>query len=225
MKKTLLTVLTVLFFAPMAFAGNWGAGIKAGIGENDPKTMKNTYDDSFANKEMTESGGIFGVEGLYEHRLNEKDTLGFKVGLDFYGENELEISTDFRDVWGRPLGGKGEATENTYAIPLTVYYKRDNGIKNWSFFAGVGITYIHSEVEGEVEDYMGRDLLSEKTSDSKVFPHLMAGTEYRFSELFALGLEAKYNFSAKTEKNYEGLNVVLSDRSGLSGAVTARFYF
>ena len=29
MKKTLLTVLTVLFFAPMAFAGNWGAGIKS----------------------------------------------------------------------------------------------------------------------------------------------------------------------------------------------------
>ena len=182
--------------------------------------MKNTYDDSFANKELTESGGIFGLEGLYEHRLNDKDTLGFKVGLDFYGENELEISTDFRDAWGRPLG-KGEATENTYAIPLTVYYKRDNGIKNWSFFAGAGITYIHSEVEGEVEDYMGRDLLSEKTSDSKVFPHLMAGTEYRFTQLFALGLEAKYNFSAKITKNGD----VLSDRSGLSGAVTARFYF
>ena len=182
--------------------------------------MKNTYDDSFANKEMTESGGIFGVEGLYEHRLNEKDTLGFKVGLDFYGENELEIS-NFRDVWGRPLGGKREATENTYAIPLTVYYKRDNGIKNWSFFFFFCITYIHSEVEGEVEDYMGRDLLSEKTSDSKVFPHLMAGTEYRFTQLFALGLEAKYNFSAKITKNGD----VLSDRSGLSGAVTARFYF
>lgn len=72
---------------------------------------------------------------------------------------------------------------------------------------------------------MGMDKEEFSISKSKIFPHIMAGTEYRFSELFALGLEAKYNFSAKTEKNYEGLNVVLSDRSGLSGAVTARFYF
>lgn len=218
MKKTLLTVLTVLFFAPMAFAGNWGAAVKAGIGENDPKTLNDGYHNVIGDRDLTESDGFFGLEALYEHNLTNYDKIGVRLGVDFYGENELEVTS-------RLFNEKEDATENTYAIPLTVYYKRDNGVKNWSFFAGAGITYIHSELEYESEDLMGWDKEEFSISKSKIFPHIMAGTEYRFSELFALGLEAKYNFSAKTEKNYEGLNVVLSDRSGLSGAVTARFYF
>lgn len=218
MKKTLLTVLTVLFFAPMAFADNWGAAVKAGIGENDPKTLNDGYHNVIGDRDLTESDGFFGLEALYEHNLTNYDKIGVRLGVDFYGENELEVSSRTEDF-------RADATENTYAIPLTVYYKRDNGIKNWSFFAGAGITYIHSELEYESENLMGMDKEEFSISKSKIFPHIMAGTEYRFSELFALGLEAKYNFSAKTEKNYEGLNVVLSDRSGLSGAVTARFYF
>ena len=218
MKKTLLTVLTVLFFAPMAFADNWGAAVKAGLGENDPKTLNDGYHNVIGDRDLTESDGFFGLEALYEHNLTNYDKIGVRLGVDFYGENELEVSSRTEDF-------RADATENTYAIPLTVYYKRDNGIKNWSFFAGAGITYIHSKLEYEEENFIGIDRYEDSVSDSKIFPHIMAGTEYRFSELFALGLEAKYNFSAKTEKNYEGLNVVLSDRSGLSGAVTARFYF
>lgn len=218
MKNTLLTVLTVLFFAPMAFADNWGAAVKAGLGENDPKTLNDGYHNVIGDRDLTESDGFFGLEALYEHNLTNYDKIGVRLGVDFYGENELEVSSRTEDF-------RADATENTYAIPLTVYYKRDNGIKNWSFFAGAGITYIHSKLEYEEENFIGIDRYEDSVSDSKIFPHIMAGTEYRFSELFALGLEAKYNFSAKTEKNYEGLNVVLSDRSGLSGAVTARFYF
>lgn len=218
MKKALLAVLVALFISPAAFADNWGAAVKLGIGENDPKTLNDGFNNGFASKDLTEGDEFFSLEGLYEHNLTDNDKVGVRLGIDFYGENELETRSQILNL-------KEDGTENTYAIPLTVYYKRDNGIKNWSFFAGAGITYIHSELEYEAEDLMGIDKEEFTLSKSKVFPHVMAGAEYRFSQLFALGLEAKYNFSAKTEKDYEGLNVVVSDRSGLSGAVTARFYF
>ena len=218
MKKALLAVLVALFISPAAFADNWGATVKLGMGENDPKTLNDGFNNGLASKDLTEGDEFFGLEGLYEHNLTDNDKVGVRLGIDFYGENELETRSQIENL-------KEDGTENTYAIPLTVYYKRDNGIKNWSFFAGAGITYIHSELEYEAEDLMGIDKEEFTLSKSKVFPHVMAGAEYRFSQLFALGLEAKYNFSAKTEKDYEGLNVVVSDRSGLSGAVTARFYF
>lgn len=205
MKKALLAILVVLFVTPAAFAKNWGAAVKLGLGENDPQTLEQYYDNAVMyDRELSKSNGILGIEALHEWDLNQADKIGLKLGLDFYGENELKI---YRF---------GTATENTYAIPLTIYYKRDNGIKDWSFFAGAGISYIYSELETS---------LDENYTEGKVFPHVMAGAEYRFTELFALGLEAKYNFSAKVDKDIEGENTVLSDRSGLSGAVTARFYF
>lgn len=40
MKKILIAVLSVLFFAPAVFADNWGLGLKAGVGQNDPKDIK-----------------------------------------------------------------------------------------------------------------------------------------------------------------------------------------
>ena len=62
---------------------------------------------------------------------------------------------------------------------------------------------------------------TEKEHKSKVAPHLVAGAEYRFTKVFALGLEAKYTFGAKIKKDGD----VYSDRSGFSGALTGRFYF
>ena len=224
MKKALLAVLVALFISPAAFADNWGAAVKLGMGENDSKFLKDNFHNTFGNKDLTESDGFVGVEGLYEWNLTQQDKIGVKLGVDFYGENELETSYFYEGAFGSVERAHEEMSENTYAIPLTVYYKRDNGIKNWSFFAGAGITYIDSELELEYHDSENdHDKLS--LSDSKVFPHIVAGAEYRFTQLFALGLEAKYNFSAKVDKDYNENNVVLSDRSGLSGAVTARFYF
>ena len=96
---------------------------------------------------------------------------------------------------------------------MSVYYKRDNGLNKLSYYGGVGVTLINTEIEEDVFD--------ESTSKSKVFPHILAGVEYRFTQLFALGFEAKYNIGAKVKKD----GAVLSDRSGFSGALTGRFYF
>ena len=209
MKKVIIAVLAVLMVTP-AFANNWGVGLKLGGGQNNPKGMKDLKDAGIANRtELDENGGIFGLEAMYEFNLNdEANKLGVKVGWDYYGENKLEL----KDIIG--LGVSETIKEETYAFPFTVYYKRDNGVKNFSWFGGAGVTIIHTKVDGEGVA-VGDD------SKTKVFPHIVAGGEYRFTEVFALGLEARYNISAKVKKD----GAVYSNRSGFGAALTGRFYF
>lgn len=202
----------VCSFPTAAKADNWGLGVKLGVAESDPKSMKDVQDAAGSyslNSDLEESYGVFGLEALYEFDLNDNaDKLGVKLGMDFFGENKLELSD--------PAGSDSfEAKENTFAVPLTVYYKKDNGLQHWSPFVGAGFSLYRTELK---EDAFGS---SEKVTKSKVAPHIMAGAEYRFSPLFALGLEAKYTFGAKIKKS----GTVLSDHSGFGGAVTGRFYF
>lgn len=205
MKKCLLMVLGVLMLAPAAFADTWGLGLKLGVGENDPKSMDDVYDAAtFLDRELDKNGGFFGVEAMYEWDLtSEMDKVGVRLGVDFYGENELETWDSDHENY----------KETTYAIPLTVYYKRDNGINKLSYYGGLGLTFISTEIEEDVDDV--------SWDENKIFPHIVIGAEYRFTKVFALGLEAKYNISAKVKKD----GIVLSDRSGFSGALTGRFYF
>lgn len=204
-KLAVLGVLLSLLCAwpTAAKADNWGVGVKLGASENDPKTMKELQDRSRYSTELDENGVVFGgVEAMYEFDLNdEANKLGVKLGVDVFGQNELKI-------YG---SGSDEVTETTYAIPMTVYYKRYNGVKAWSPFVGAGVSFFRTELK--VNAY--------KDHESKVVPHLVAGAEYRFTNLFALGFEAKYNFGAKLEKDGD----VYSDHTGLSGAITGRFYF
>lgn len=202
MKKLVIAVVGLLCFAPAALADNWGVGFRVGAAENDPKDMQDAYDSIVANKELDKGYGVFSLEALYEWNLSdEANKIGAKLGLDVYGSNELKTT-----------GYKAE--ETTYALPLTVYFKRDNGVQNWSWFAGAGLTFLRTEVEES-------GLFNDTTSKSKVFPHITAGAEYRFSRLFALGLDVKYNIAAKVKKN----GYVMSDRSGIGAALTGRFYF
>ena len=195
----MLAVLAVLLVSPAAFADNWGVGLKLGGGQNDPKTMK---DLNVAGTELDENAAFFGLEALYEWDLDETNKIGAKVGLDTYGENEFKT----------PIG---KVVEDTYTFPFTAYYKQDYGVENWSWFAGAGLTIVRTELD--YSGWAGRD----DDSKSKIFPHIVAGGEYRFTELFALGLEARWNIGAKVKKD----GVVYSDRSGFGAALTGRFYF
>ena len=168
-------LLSILCAWPTAAkADNWGLGVKLGVAENDPKSMKDMQDNAGyygLNSDLEENNGVFGLEALYEVDLNDNaDKLGVKLGLDFFGENKLELSSP---------AGSGTLKENSFSVPLTVYYKKDNGLKHRSPFVGAGLS------------------------------------------LYALGLEAKYNFSAEIKKDGD----VLSDHSGFGGAITGRFYF
>ena len=210
MKKLVLAALAVLLVAPAAMAEGWGIGVKLGAGQNDPKGMKDLYDHAFdlgaTSKELDKNAGYFSLEVLHEWALNdEANKLGVKVGWDMYGENELKLKAP---------GVSAKLEETTYSFPLTVYYKRDNGLKKISWFAGAGFTILHTKLEasGSAKD---------DDSKTKVFPHIAAGAEYRFTKVFALGLDARYNIAAKVKKDGD----VLSDRSGFGAALTGRFYF
>ena len=194
MKKLTLAVLAV-FVASAAFAGNWGLGLKLGGGQNDPKTLKDLH-DAYGG-ELDQGYGIFAIEGQYEAEMSEIGRLGVRLGIDGYGDNEVK-------------SGANKVTETTYGIPLTLYYRWDYGVKGWSYYAGAGATYIRTEVEEGAYD----------EHKSKIFPHVVGGVEYRFTQLFALGFEAKYNIAAKVEK--DGYK---TDRSGISGVLVGRFYF
>lgn len=191
-------------------ASNWGIGAHVGLTENDPKDLKDLDDEASAAglpHSLDKNSMIFGLDVFYETMLNDNaaDKLGFKAGWDMYGENKLK---------GGPIGDVLKLTETTYAFPLTVYYKRDNGIKNISWFAGAGATIMRSKLKAS-GDYEG------SFSKTKVFPHITVGGEYRFTEVFALGLDVRYNIAAKMKKD----GLILSDRSGIGGALAARFYF
>lgn len=210
MKKLVLAALAVLFIAPAAMAEGWGVGVKLGAGQNDPKDMKDLYDEAFdlgaTSKELDKNAGYFSLEVLHEWALNdEANKIGAKVGWDMYGENKLELKF---------LGANEKFTEETYAFPFTVYYKRDNGVGKFSWFGGAGFTILHTKVEAS-------GLAADDTSKTKVFPHIVLGGEYRFTKVFALGLDARYNIAAKVKKD----GGVLSDRSGFGAALTGRFYF
>ncbi len=199
--KKLCLLLGLLCLSPVAFSDNWGVGVKLGMGENDPKPLKADFND-YGGK-LSESDGIVGIEVMHEWNLSGLDKIGVKLGFEGYGENEHEYD------W---LGDYSKDTETTFALPLSVYYKKDNGVKKLSYFGGLGATWISTELEDN-EGY--------SVDKSKIFPHIFVGAEYRFTQVFALGVEAKYNISAKVKKD----GVVLSDRSGFSGALTGRFYF
>ncbi len=158
--------------------------------------MQEAYDA--AGGELTKGFGLIGAELLYEGAVSETGKLGLKIGADIYGQNEYKYLFL-------------KATETTYAVPLTLYYKIDGGENACSFYFGGGATYINTELE----------VANDKESKSKIFPHAVVGLEYRFGSVFALGLEGKYNINAKVEKDGD----VFSDRTGIGGALTARFYF
>ena len=232
MKKLFIAVLAVLFYTPCVFASNWGLGLKAGFGENEASDLRDEtimqaptdYDTDSLDKD----GSFYGLEAFYEWNLKDsKDFIGVKLGYEAFGKNEYSADGEER-VGATEEEWEYEDKEESYAIPLTVYYKRDNGVKKLSYYAGAGVTFINSKrsmsdkYEKEVADVdTAKTYNGASSSKGKVFPHLVAGAEYRFTELFALGLEAKYNINATVKKH----GSLLSDRSGLSGALTARFYF
>ena len=211
-RKWMISVVLLFVLAVSVGADNWGLGLRLGVGENSPTSLEELYNEAFSygwtSKELTKGRGVFGLEALYEWDLtDENQKIGARIGIDGYSDTELKLNAGWMSA---------TITENTVAFPLTIYYKRDNGIKKWSWMAGVGVTLIRSELELKT-NYTG----NETTSKSKAFPHLMAGAEYRFSKLFALGLEARCNISAKMKDDGD----VVSDRSGLGVLLTGRFYF
>ena len=203
MKKLLFAVLALVLMSSASFADMVGFGIKGGGSGNKPESLKE-YESSYGG-DLTKSPLFLGLELLYEKDLmgsysqdiGSAVKLGFKLGIDIYGSNELKDSPFYIDT-----------KEETIGVPLSVYLKYDNDL---SFYVGGGISYFSTTMTyGSTE-----------RRDGRFTPHLMSGIEVRCSPSFGIGLDFQYNFNAKVEKS----GTIYSDRSGLQGALAARFYF
>ena len=51
-------MLAVLFVAPAVMAKDWGIGVKLGMGDNDPKTLKDQYDAYAGSRELDKNPGF-----------------------------------------------------------------------------------------------------------------------------------------------------------------------
>ena len=204
MKKFLLAVAAAVLAVP-AFA-QYGLGIKAGTGSNHPQSM---YDFSYAAGGSVSTHNYFGgVEVFYEKPLNfdfagdpheyTEHKIGLRVGFEKYGKNTY-------------TAGSNKATEKSIALPVTAYYKYAPENTKFSFTAGAGLSFIRSDVT----------LNNDNEYKWVGAPHFIIGTEYLFGEHIALGFDLRYLTCAKIKK----YNLVYSDRSGLNGALAARYYF
>ena len=205
MKKILFAILAVILVSSSAFADVLGLGFKGGGGRNSPNGFKeivNTYGGSLSKNPL-----FFGLEMLYEKDLGgqydrEVGTpvkLGFKIGADLFGENKIKHSPSWLD-----------SKESTVIIPLSAYLKYDAGASNLSFYMGGGMSYISTLFTyGTADD-----------RDWKFAPHALAGVELRTSSAFAIGLDFQYNFNARIKKD----GMIYSNRTGLRGALSLRFY-
>ncbi|WP_424244424.1 outer membrane protein W [Elusimicrobium posterum] len=212
MKKILLPVMAVVFLGSAVFA-EIGVGVKAGYGKDDSNIKSGAtgnvkHDDDFV-------GAYSGVEALYEMKgsyfnLPDNHSFGVRVGLDVLAEDVVKQKT---------AGIK--TTSNGMKIPLSLYYRytpTDSKFSSWiGAGAAWGFMYYEQKAPGKRDE-----------TENKIFPFVSTGVEYRFTRFFSLGIDGTYNFSAKIKSdkfNAPNGSTLYRDLGGLSGAVTARFYF
>ncbi len=207
MKKLLVFAFALLCFTAAATA-EVGIGIKAGGGE-DTDNIKSVFISNPNNYSEETNNGIFGLEVLWQQEglfnLPSGHFLGAKAGVDFHGEIEYEdySTNDKMDV-------------NIYKFPITLYYKYALPETQFNIWGGAGVTA--AKVNWKYTDIgLG---MSAESDNTKVYPHIKGGVEWRTGKLFGLGLDLGYNFG--TEFN-SGL--LKRDISGFEGALAARFYF
>lgn len=207
MKKLLIFAFTLLCFTSAAMA-EIGLGLRLGGGQDD-----NNFKSEIASSDysFSENNGLVGLEGFWEqgglYGLGEDQIFGIKVGVQKHGELEYKnYDSYYRETY----------TNNVYEFPITAYYKYVIPETQLNIWGGIGATI--SNTEWENKDMDTSDSFTKK--NSKVFPHIKGGVEWRACKLFGLGLDLGYNFGG--EFKYYDLK---RDISGFEGALAARFYF
>jgi hypothetical protein len=204
MKKLLLAILALYALSGISYAVNFGIGIKGGVGQNDPKTMKQLW--NYYGGTITKAPGILSIELFSEDTLPydsemeimDFNKVGFKIGYDSYGKNKLKTSSL-------------NAEESTFAVPITAYLKEEKGVREFSSYIGAGTTIIKTKAK----------LAGSNFTKNKWFAHIALGTEYLYTENISIGIDVKININASVKM--EGYT--LSNRSGFQGAGVIRFYF
>lgn len=205
MKKLVISVFAVLCAVSFA-AAEVGIGLRAGGGQDDNNFKSEIDSPSYS---FDENNGLVGLEGFWEqgglYGLGEDQIFGIKVGVQKHGELEYK-DYDYRDT----------TTNNIYEFPITAYYKYILPETKFNLWGGLGATI--SNTEWENKDMDSNDSLTQK--NTKVFPHIKGGVEWRASKLFGLGLDVGYNFGGEFKAG-----TLKRDIGGFEGALAVRFYF
>ncbi|MFA7074239.1 MAG: porin family protein [Endomicrobiaceae bacterium] len=206
MKKIFMAAMFFFVFAATAGAssleGFYLGGSLGAAGSDNFDTVQNQLTELGYSTDLEESNFSYGIQAGYEKPLiNEQSLLGIRIGVDWYSDVSLEI-----------INTSDKLTSSGYSIPITVYYKYLLNDSKIAFMGGLGLTFINMTLTDK--DNIG----STDYDDSKTCPHITAGVEYRFSELFALSLDLKYAIDAEIKRD------VTKRDLGFQGALAARFY-
>ncbi len=205
MKKLLIFTFALLCFTAAANA-EIGIGLKAGGGQEDNNFVSQIASPSYS---FTENSGIGGLEVLWQegslYGLNENQILGIKAGFQVRGELE------YKEYVGRET-----LTNNIYEFPLTVYYKYVIPESKFNVWGGIGATI--SNVKWELKDMDSS--ASDTQKNTKVYPHIKGGVEWRAGKVFGLGLDLGYNFGSEFNTG-----LLKRDIKGFEGTLATRFYF
>jgi opacity protein-like surface antigen len=207
MKKVLAAVLAVFSMAVVAGASDLkGFYIGGSLGAAGGNNFEKIQDDmTGVNTKFNDSNFAYGLELGYESPvISDKQLLGARLGVTWHDEIKLEVT----DI----LNNKASVANTAYTIPLSVYYKQLFADSKFALMGGLGVTFVNmtweTKLNGSSEDY----------SDSKTAAHVIAGAEYKFTEVFALGIDLKYAFGTEI-KRYD-----YKRDFDFQGALAARFY-
>jgi len=212
MKKICLITFFCLCLSS-AFAGA-GIGVKYGAAPADT----NVPNIGFMDKNQSSCGFEFFLE-----KETPKDAFGFRIGFNKYGDIETTGVFERRDEEGIPQGGNTlvKFKNELYTVPVTVYYKY-KAMENFYITVNGGITYGYSSWSLREDDSSSGFSVSSNQNDSKLFPHIGLGAEWRANKNIGVGLDITYNFQSKI---YAGNLPFYISIDGLQGNIAARYYF
>ncbi len=204
MKKFLLSVCFIFIFSGFAFSEVF-LGLKYGIGETDTNVKK--LGGGAGSYEYDNKKSVYAAELGFEVPVSpQTSAAGLKFAYNMFGEvktKDYKSADDFKN--------------QTYALPMTVYFKFKTSDVGLHFWGGAGITFASMKSEGNLGGF-----LKTKTKNI-IFPHLSAGIEWRFTKFIGLGIDLGYNFNAKIETS--DLFRQYKDLTGFQGLLSARLYF
>jgi opacity protein-like surface antigen len=208
MKKVLAAVLAVFSMAIVAGAsdlkGFYIGGSLGMAGGNNFEKLQDRLTDAGVSSKFNDSTFAYGLELGYEAPvISDNQLLGARLGVTWHDEIKLELkNTD----------PSASVANRAYTIPVSVYYKHLFADSKFALMGGLGVTFVNMTWESKLNSS------SDNYNDSKASPHIIAGAEYKFTEVFALGIDLKYAFDTEIKRQ------VFKRDFNFQGALAARFY-
>ena len=211
MKKTLLASALVLAMSSSAFAAE-GFYVYGGAGYSkaDTELYSESYSDDSLDAKIDVDEKSFGLKLAAGYRFN--DYFAVEGSYTYLGKAEAKLTAEgnLRELTGYNVNVDGQAVASMKAHVLAVDAVGIYPVtKDFEVFAkaGLGIGYVKTEASyggaagyrGEIYEGSGK-LFSE--SDTRVFPKLGFGAEYKLTKNVAVRAEYERYFGVSKESDY-----------------------